>query len=156
MTDTNADYTIDRYQAPKDENPFGEQLTKAKHKNPELHILGENLPSNIVAYEESSGTLQPDVGGNTPIMLRQIVEATPSGVNQVINSVTPTLLGGMIVVVTCPLQVSGSPRVRLSYGTQVLVNNLAGAPPNLCIIDAYQNGVLMNKLQTVTDPTYVS
>jgi hypothetical protein len=141
-----SDFSINQYSEKPDkdnknaEDPFSGFLTKAQHRNPEIHVLGDNLPQEILAYQAGSATLQPDVGGNTPVLLRNVQEAFGPGV---VQSATLALvqLAGISVVATCPLQASGSPYVLVSFRTLIGVQIGPGATVTDFNSSLFVNGV---------------
>lgn len=142
-----SDFSINQYEDKSDkenknaQDPFSGFLTKSQHRNPEIHVLGDNLPNEILAYQAGSATLQPDVGGNTPLLLRSSQEIIgSSGANQNLNTVTTTI-ATLTGSVTCPLQASGTPFVYVSYYLTMLSNATGGGVGNYCSLSIYSNGV---------------
>lgn len=65
MAESKSSSSIEQY-ADKDDQ-ISQPLTKNAHRNPDIHQRGDTLPESLLEYQEGSGTLNPDVAGNTPV-----------------------------------------------------------------------------------------
>jgi hypothetical protein len=144
-----SDFSISQYDEKKDDkngqDPFSGALTKSQHRNPDIHVVGDNLPAELVAYQAGSGTLLPDVAGNTLQIERQTQKVDGNSISQALTT-TDTLIGNLTVSVTCPLQAATGAKVRLQYKVQ-LTGAVAGGPnANFAKLSIYVNGVIYTGL----------
>lgn len=116
----------------EDQNdPLAVPLTKSAHRNPDIHQRGDTLPESLLEYQEGSATVNPDIAGNTPLMLRSKALAQGTGVTQ--NATTSYVtVAGLSLTITCPIQATGSPFVEVAYnlGLCQTGGRLAGAALN--------------------------
>lgn len=131
---------INSYGTQEEEDTLNTPLTKSAHRNPELHKRGDSLPESLLEYQEGSASLEPDIGGLSPKMLRDTQEATQPGSTQTITSTSDTLLTGNSIAITCPPQAI-NPEVRVFFYTRVNISTPAGAPANFCQFQVKVDGI---------------
>lgn len=115
--------SIEQYAEKEDQ--ISQPLTKNAHRNPDIHQRGDTLPESLLEYQEGSATLNPDVAGNTPVMLRSTQEVLGNGVNQNLTG-SITQLGNLSILVSCPPQATGSPFIIASFATSFIANPTGG------------------------------
>lgn len=144
MSDLSVDSYLNQDKEGKNgQDPFSGALTKAQHRNPDIHVLGDNLPNEIVSYQAGSGTLQPDVAGNTPVLLRQSFEVIGNAAgNQNLTGVS-ALIANLTQTVTCPLQASGQPFIMVSAGLLDYSLPTGGGVDSYSVYEFYSNGVVV-------------
>lgn len=136
---------IDKVILPEDakseDQELSSTLTKAAHRNPDIHERGDTLPESLLEYQEGSATLFPDIAGNQPVILRRTETAYgPGGLQAVTDLFVP--IAGLNTVVTVPPQ-AGTPRIKVSFHALILCNAGPGPAANRSDFEAhlYVNGV---------------
>lgn len=140
-----SDISIDSYGTKNKnsgENPFEIGLTKSKHNNPDLHVIGDNLPSNLVAYDEGSGSLSPDLAGNSPKLLRQVLNIAG---NNTAQNCTASLVqcGTFSQAVTCPVVAGAGAFIRIVYSIQLNAIGAGGANVNFAWLQLQASGTFI-------------
>lgn len=125
------------------EDPLNAPLTKTAHRNPDIHQRGDTLPESLLEYIEGSGTLNPDVAGNTPLMLRKEATLLGNGTTQMLT-LTMTQLGPFSHVVTCPVQAGPTAHVALSWQATFAPTGAGGGTLNYAWTELQIGGVFIS------------
>lgn len=139
MAESKSSSSIEQY-ADKDDQ-ISQPLTKNAHRNPDIHQRGDTLPESLLEYQEGSGTLNPDVAGNTPVMMRKYEEVLGNGLNQNLIGGS-TQLGTLSLVCTCPPQATGTPFIIASYAIGFYATPTGGGVDSYGWISIEKNGIL--------------
>lgn len=118
---------------------FDLTLTKSAHRNPDIHVRGDSLPESLLEYQEGTGSLNPDIAGLQPKMLRNRQSVVQPGGSYSVVSSSPTAIPGQNLSIFCPPQAIDA-LVRIKWRFQIIIGTPAGTPANFCNISTLRDG----------------